>query len=99
MSVRIAYLLPSITNPMATPATGALSGTPASIKDNVPPQTLAIDDEPFDSVMSETIRIVYGKSASSGSAVSNARRARAPCPISRRLEDPNLPTSPTEDGG
>jgi hypothetical protein len=43
-----------------------LIGTPASIRLRIPPQTDAIDDEPFDSVMSETIRIVYGKSASSG---------------------------------
>ena len=28
--------------------------------------------------------------------ISSARRAKAPCPISRRDEEPNLPTSPTE---
>jgi hypothetical protein len=39
---------------MATPATGAFSGTPASIIDSDPPQTEAIEDEPFDSVISET---------------------------------------------
>ena len=44
--------------PIATPATGALIGTPASISASVPPQTVAIDDEPFDSVISETMRIV-----------------------------------------
>ena len=43
------------------PATGLLIGTPASISASVPPQTLAIEDEPFDSRMSETMRIVYGK--------------------------------------
>ncbi len=43
---------------MATPATGAFSGTPASIIDSEPPQTVAIDDEPFDSVISETMRMV-----------------------------------------
>jgi hypothetical protein len=58
MSVRIAYLFPSITSPIATPATGAFSGTPASIIASVPPQTVAIDDEPFDSVISETTRMV-----------------------------------------
>ena len=58
MSERIAYLLPSITRPIATPATGAFSGTPASIKERMPPQIEAIEDEPFDSVMSETMRIV-----------------------------------------
>ena len=40
------------------PATGRLIGTPASISDSEPPQTEAIDDEPFDSVISDTMRIV-----------------------------------------
>jgi hypothetical protein len=48
----------SITRPMATPATGALSGTPASIIDSEPPQTEAMEEEPFDSVISDTTRIV-----------------------------------------
>ena len=34
------------------PATGALIGTPASISASVPPHTVAIDDEPFDSGIS-----------------------------------------------
>jgi hypothetical protein len=42
---------------MATPATGAFNGTPASINDNEAPQTVAIDDDPFDSRMSDTTRI------------------------------------------
>ena len=44
--------------PIATPATGAFSGTPASIIASDPPHTDAIDDEPFDSRMSETTRTV-----------------------------------------
>ena len=40
------------------PATGAVNGTPASIIAIVPPQTEAIDDDPFDSRMSETTRTV-----------------------------------------
>ena len=40
------------------PATGAFNGTPASIIAREPPQTDAIDDEPFDSRMSETTRMV-----------------------------------------
>jgi hypothetical protein len=32
-----------------------------------PPQTEAIDDEPFDSVISDTTRMVYGKSSFDGS--------------------------------
>ena len=47
------------------PETGALIGTPASISASVEPHTEPIDDEPFDSSVSETIRIVYGKSAAS----------------------------------
>src|SRR5436190_23615658 len=96
MSERIAYRFPSITRPIATPATGFLIGTPASIRLRMPPHTDAIDDEPFDSVISETIRIVYGKSASSGSADWIARLARLPCPTSRRDVEPKRPVSPTE---
>jgi hypothetical protein len=44
--------------PMAMPATGRFSGTPASISASEVPQTVAIEDEPFDSVISETTRIV-----------------------------------------
>ena len=43
---------------MATPATLPLSLMPASISASDAPQTLAIEDEPFDSRMSETIRNV-----------------------------------------
>ena len=39
------------------PATGAVMGTPAAIIDIEPPQTVAMDDEPLDSVMSLTIRM------------------------------------------
>ena len=67
MSVRIAYFLPSLMSPIATPATAARSGTPASNSDSEPPQTDAIDDEPLDSRMSETMRIVYGNSSNGGS--------------------------------
>ena len=58
MSVRTAKSSPSLTRPMAMPATGAWIGTPASISASEPPQTVAIDDEPLDSRMSETTRIV-----------------------------------------
>ena len=40
------------------PATGALIGIPATMSASDPPQTVAIDDDPFDSRISETIRIV-----------------------------------------
>ena len=45
------------------PATGFLIFTPASISDSVEPHTEAIDEEPLDSRMSDTTRIVYGKSS------------------------------------
>ena len=40
------------------PATGFASGTPASIRESEAPQTVAMDEEPFDSVISETTRTV-----------------------------------------
>ena len=43
---------------MAIPATGLVKGTPASIIESDVPQTDAIDDEPLDSVISETTRTV-----------------------------------------
>jgi len=49
---------PSATSPMAIPATGARSGTPASINARQPPQTVAIEEEPFDSVISDSTLIV-----------------------------------------
>ena len=58
MSVRTAKRSPSRISPMATPATGAFRGTPPSIIESEAPQTVAIDDEPFDSVISETMRMV-----------------------------------------
>ncbi len=43
---------------MATPATGAFKGTPASIIESDEPQTVAIEEEPLDSVISDTRRMV-----------------------------------------
>ena len=43
---------------MAMPATGCFSGTPASISASEAPQTVAIEEEPLDSVISETRRMV-----------------------------------------
>ena len=40
------------------PATGDFNGTPASISARDEPQTVAIEDEPFDSVISDTTRSV-----------------------------------------
>src|SRR5215831_538482 len=99
MSVRMAYSSPSFTKPIATPATGAFNGTPASISDKEAPQTVAIEDDPFDSRMSETTRIAYGHFSSDGSTEETARSAKAPCPISRRPAPRRKATSPTENGG
>ena len=81
------------------PATGLRICTPASISDSVEPQTDAIDDEPFDSRMSDTTRIVYGKSSWDGIIGRRARSASAPWPMSRRLGPRMKPASPTENGG
>ena len=81
------------------PATGALIGTPASISDSEEPQTEAIDDEPLDSRMSDTTRIVYGNSSCDGIIGTSARSASAPWPMSRRLGPRMKPASPTENGG
>ena len=43
---------------MEMPATGLLIGTPAAIRPSVEPQTVAIELEPFDSRMSEMMRMV-----------------------------------------
>ena len=66
MSVRTATWSPSLMRPMAIPETGALIGTPASMSASVEPQTEPMEDEPLDSSTSDTMRIVYGKSSSSG---------------------------------
>ena len=43
---------------MAMPATGRASGTPASISASDVPHTVAMEDEPLLSVISETTRSV-----------------------------------------
>ena len=58
MSERTATPSSSLMRPMAIPATGRLIGTPASIMASDEPQTVAMDEEPFDSVISETTRTV-----------------------------------------
>ena len=57
MSVRMANLPPSVTRPMAAPATGALIGTPASMSARVEPQVDAIEVEPLDVTASLTTRM------------------------------------------
>ena len=43
---------------MATPETGRARGTPASMRARVEPQVDAIDEEPLDSMTSETTLMV-----------------------------------------
>ena len=81
------------------PATGFLIGTPASISASEEPQTEAIEEEPLDSRMSDTTRIVYGNSSVLGTTGTSARSARAPWPMSRRFGPRMKPASPTENGG
>ena len=85
--------------PIAMPATALFIGTPALNIDSDPEQTDAIDEEPFDSSISETTRIVYGKSFASGRAHSRERSASIPWPISLLPCPPVRPVSPTEKGG
>ena len=83
---------------MATPATGALMGMPASMRERQPPHTAAMEEEPLDSTVSETTRTVKGKSASAGMTGRRDFSARAPWPISRRETRTGF-TSPTLKGG
>src|SRR5690242_13121754 len=100
MSVKVIHLSSdSLTNPIEIPATGFVMGTPAAIRASVVPQTVAIDDDPFDSKMSEMTRIVYGKSSGAGTTGFTLRSAKAPCPISRRPGPRIGRHSPTENGG
>jgi len=57
MSVSTAKFVAFEDQAIAMPATCAFIGTPASISARQPPHTEAIDDEPFDSVISDTTRI------------------------------------------
>ena len=78
ISVKIATLSSSFTRPIAIPATGALIGTPASNNDKQPEHTEAIDEEPFDSVISETTRMVYGNLSNGGNTAFKALLAKRP---------------------
>ena len=60
------------------------------------PHTEPIDEEPFDSSVSETSRIVYGNSSIAAGPPPSARCASAPWPMSRRFGPRMKPVSPTE---
>ena len=98
MSDNTEKLSPSLINPIAMPATGSFIGTPASIRASDVPQTVAIEEEPLDSVISETTHKVYGKFSALGKDELIALQANFPWPTSLRPV-PILPHSPTEKGG
>ena len=89
----------SDTNPIAMPATGAFSGTPAFSSASVDAHTDPIEVEPLELSASDTCRMAYGNSSMLGSTGMSARSASAPWPISRRLGEPTRPVSPVEYGG
>ena len=93
------YWSSTLTRPMAIPATGALIGTPASMRDSVEAHTDAIEVEPFEARTSETSLRAYGNSSTGGTTGRRALSARRPWPISRRLGLPTRPVSPLADGG
>ena len=57
---------PSVIRPQEMPATGALIGTPASIRASVEPQTEPWEVEPLEEMTSETRRRAYGNSSPAG---------------------------------
>ena len=67
-----------VIKPQLMPATGAMIGTPASMRDKQPPQIEAIEVEPLEAMISETTRMEYGNTSSGGSTGTNERSARAP---------------------
>ncbi len=79
------------------PGNGFFTVTPASIKDMDPPQTVAIDEDPLDSSISETSFWV-GKDPTSCRILLNALSAgsRDDLPPAGPL---SILTSPTEKGG
>ena len=89
----------SLIRPIAAPATGALIGTPASMRASVEPQVEAIDVEPFEVTHSLTRRMTYGNSSWLGRTGTSARSARWPWPMSRRLGPRIVLFSPVLYGG
>ena len=63
----------------------------------MPPQTVAIELEPFDSVMSETMRSEYGNSLLIGQhRLERAARKRTVPDLTATRSSQSGPTSPTE---
>ena len=70
----------SLIRPIAAPATGAVIGTPASMRARVEPQVEAIEVEPFDDMHSDTSRMTYGNSSWLGRTGMSARSAEVAVP-------------------
>jgi hypothetical protein len=81
------------------PATGALSGTPASISARLVPHTVAMELEPFDSSDFRHHAHDVGEFIHARHHRLDARLASLPWPISRRLGEPMRPVSPTLTAG
>ena len=88
-----------MTRPADIPATGALMGTPASMRARVLPQIEPCEVEPFDIRTSETTLIAYGNSSFEGITGSRAFSASSPCPISLLPGPLDDFASPTLYGG
>ena len=99
ISVSTVNVSPSFISPIAIPATVDFIGTPAAINASDPPQIVACDEDPLDSVISETSLTVYGNLSWSGITCFNALSAKFPCPSSRLPGALINPASPTEYGG
>ena len=78
ISERTTNFSSSFTKPIAIPATAALIGTPASINAKDAPHTDAIEEEPLDSVISDTTRTTYGNSVRLGITAATPRFAKRP---------------------
>src|SRR3989344_6746104 len=89
----------SLIIPMSIPAAIFLIGTPASMSAKQPPQTDAMEDDPLEDKISETIRTVYGNSSCVGIRRHKAFSAKLPWPISRLPGPRKLPVSPVQYGG
>ena len=78
MSTIVIQRSPSVIRPQEIPATGALIGTPASIRASVEPQIEPCEVEPLEETTSDTTLIAYGNSSTDGITGTSALSASAP---------------------
>ncbi len=96
MSERITKFSFSLIKPIEIPAIADFIGIPASIIAREVPQAEAIEEDPLDSITSDTTRIVYEKLEKFGITAIIPLFTRFPCPISLLFGTPTNPISPTE---